>query len=71
MKMPKIYSFTEHSLSVSGEKVTLLELVEFYERTVKEIGSKLPNTWSDLIFKIKRELDEEFCKEVDGGADDE
>lgn len=69
--MPKIYSFTEHDLSVSGEKDTLFELVEFYESTVKETGVELTNTWSDLIFNIKRELDEDFRKEIDGGADDE
>lgn len=69
--MPKIYSFTEHSLSVSGEKVTLLELVEFYERTVKEIGSELPNTWSDLIFKSSENWMKSSVKKLMGGADDE
>lgn len=58
--MAKIYTFSEHSLSVSGEKDTLFELVEFYERVMRETGIELSNTWSDLIYKIKLDFDEEF-----------
>ena len=58
--MAKIYTFCEHSLSVSGEKDTLFELVEFYERVMRETGIELSNTWSDLIYKIKLDFDEEF-----------
>ena len=67
--MEKVYSFREHSLTVTGEKETLLELVTFYETAVKAAGCELPNTWADLIYAIKLEFDEEFWLEVEGGAD--
>lgn len=67
--MVNLYSFTEHNLTVTGEKETLLDLVTFYETAQKAAGCELPNTWADLIYAIKLEFDEEFRLEVEGGAD--
>lgn len=56
--MSKLYSFCEHSLTVTGEKSDLLELVDYLEHT------DISNTWADLVFKIKSELDTSFRQET-------
>lgn len=66
--MANLYTFSEHSLSVTGEKETLLDLVSFYEEVQKISGCELPNTWADLIYSIKLAFDEEFRQQVEGGA---
>lgn len=63
--MAGIYTFSEHSLTVSGEKYDLLMLTDYLE------GVEMENTWSDLIHQIKMELDKEYRKAVNGGADHE
>lgn len=67
--MANLYSFSEHSLTVTGEKDSLLDLVTYYEETTKVAGCELPNTWTDLIYSIKMAFDEDFRLEVEGGAD--
>lgn len=65
--MAKLYSFSEHSLAVTGEKDTLLDLVAFYEEVRNAAGCELSNTWADLIYSIKAEFDEEFRQQIEGG----
>ncbi len=67
--MANLYTFSEHSLTVTGEKETLLDLVTFYEDAAKSAGCELPNTWADLIYSIKSTFDEKFRQQVEGGAD--
>ena len=65
--MANLYSFAEHSLTVTGEKDTLLDMVAFYEEVRNAAGCELPNTWADLIYSIKAEFDEEFRQQIEGG----
>ena len=60
----RVHTFSEHSLTVSGEREDLLDLVRYL------LQVEISNTWADLIYKIKLSLDEGFYREVSGGADD-
>ena len=51
--MPKIYTFRENDLTVSGEKHHLIELAE----KLREVG--IEGTWSDLVYQIEYEFDPE------------
>ena len=63
-KNSRVHSFSEHSLTVSGEREDLLDLVRYL------LQVEISNTWADMIYKIKLSFDEEFYREVRGGADD-
>lgn len=60
----RVHTFSEHSLTVSGEREDLLDLVRYL------LQVEISNTWADLIYKIELSFDEEFYREVSGGADD-
>lgn len=57
--MAEIYTFSEHSLTVSGEKSDLLLLLEYLD------NADMENTWADLLYKMRLELDDGFRREVD------
>ena len=59
-----VYSFSEHNLTVSGEKEDLLDLARYLMQV------DITNTWADLIYKITLAFDDEFRREVSGGEDD-
>lgn len=54
-----LYKFSEGSLTVIGEKETLLDLVRY----LSEVD--VDSTWGDLIYKIEREFNEGFRLETD------
>lgn len=55
----RIYTFSEHDVTISGEAHHLLDLAELLRK------SDADNIWTDLAYKIERELDESFCREVE------
>lgn len=55
----KIFTFSEHSLTISGEEDDLFEFALRVE------GSELSNIFTDLAFKIRMELDDGFREEVE------
>lgn len=57
--MAEIYTFSEHSLTISGEKYDLLALMEYLD------GVETGNTWADLLDKMRLEFDEDFRKETE------
>ena len=48
--MPKIYTFRENDITVSGEKHHLIELTE----KLREVG--IEGTWGDLVYQIEYEF---------------
>ena len=48
--MPKIYTFRENDITVSGEKHHLIELAE----KLREVG--IEGTWGDLVYQIEYEF---------------
>lgn len=48
--MPKIYTFRENDITVSGEKHHLIELAE----KLREVG--IEGTWGDLTYQIEYEF---------------
>ncbi|MBQ6039628.1 MAG: hypothetical protein IKG82_13565 [Oscillospiraceae bacterium] len=54
-----LYSFSEHSLTISGEEEDLLEFARRID------GSEFSNTFTDLAFKILMELDDAFREQME------
>lgn len=57
--MAEIYTFSEHDVTISGEAQHLLDLAVCLR------ASDMENIWTDLAYKIERELDEDFRREVE------
>lgn len=55
----RIYTFSEHDVTISGEKQHLLDLAAFLRK------ADMDNIWTDLAYKIERQLDEDFRREVE------
>lgn len=61
--MAEIVSFSEHDVTITGEDWHLLDYAKFIE------GADLDNVWTDLAYKIRYELDEDFRKSIDSESD--
>lgn len=57
--MAEIFSFSEHDVTITGEDKHLLDFARFVD------GAELDNIWTDLAYKIRYELDEDFRKSID------
>lgn len=57
--MAKIYTFSEHDVTVSGEAQHLIDLAVLLRMVDTE------NIWSDLAYKIELAFNDEFRREVE------
>lgn len=56
---PEIFCFSEGSLTIIGEKDTLLDLLTY----IRE-ASDADSTWGDIAYKIEQAFDTEFREQV-------
>jgi hypothetical protein len=63
--MVKIYEFSEHDVSVKGERDDLIELAENLRK------SKIEGTWSDLVYQIEYAFDIDGIRTANGEEFDE
>ena len=61
MKNNRIMTFWEHDVTISGEPEHLLEFA------LKIYDSNFSNVFTDLAFKIRMELDDDFREENENG----
>lgn len=57
----RILTFREHDVTISGEAEHLLEFAR------KIYDNDFSNVFTDLAFKIRMELDDEFREEIENG----
>lgn len=57
--MAKIYTFSEHDVTVSGEAHHLIDLAVLLHMVDTD------NIWSDLAYKIELAFNDEFRREVE------